>query len=299
MRPRRASMRLMRVERRPVPGALCHRPSRRKHRAMPDLLLELFSEEIPARMQRRAAEDLRRLVTDALVERGFVYEGAKRLRDAAPSGAATSSACRPSAPRRARGAQGPARRRARSGASKASCKSGGPDSLAEAKIEHDPKKGEFYVAVDREARPRRRRSARRDRARHRRAPSRGRSPCAGARPRRSRARCAGCARCTPSSAPSGRRRRSRRSCRFAVDGIAAGDMTRGHRFMAPAPIQRAPLRRLRGGARAAPRSCSMPTAARISSCPMPEPRLRAAASIWSRTRRCSRRSPASSNGRWC
>src|SRR5829696_6106962 len=45
--------------------------------SMPDLLLELFSEEIPARMQRRAAEDLKRLVTDALVERGFVYEGAQ------------------------------------------------------------------------------------------------------------------------------------------------------------------------------------------------------------------------------
>ena len=35
--------------------------------AMPDLLLELFSEEIPARMQARAAEDLRKLVTDRLV----------------------------------------------------------------------------------------------------------------------------------------------------------------------------------------------------------------------------------------
>ena len=44
---------------------------------MPDLLLELFSEEIPARMQRRAAEDLRKLVTAALVERGCLYEGAK------------------------------------------------------------------------------------------------------------------------------------------------------------------------------------------------------------------------------
>ena len=43
---------------------------------MPDLLLELFSEEIPARMQRKAAEDLKKLVTDALVERGLVYEGA-------------------------------------------------------------------------------------------------------------------------------------------------------------------------------------------------------------------------------
>jgi glycyl-tRNA synthetase beta chain len=43
---------------------------------MPDLLLELFSEEIPARMQPRAAADLRRLVTDGLVERGLTYEGA-------------------------------------------------------------------------------------------------------------------------------------------------------------------------------------------------------------------------------
>ena len=44
---------------------------------MPDLLLELFSEEIPARMQARAAEDLRKLVTDRLVGAGLVYEGAK------------------------------------------------------------------------------------------------------------------------------------------------------------------------------------------------------------------------------
>ena len=44
---------------------------------MPDLLLELFSEEIPARMQARAAEDLRKAVTDRLVDAGLVYEGAK------------------------------------------------------------------------------------------------------------------------------------------------------------------------------------------------------------------------------
>ncbi|RMD47522.1 MAG: glycine--tRNA ligase subunit beta [Alphaproteobacteria bacterium] len=43
---------------------------------MPDLLLELFSEEIPARMQPRAREDLRRLVTDGLVEAGLTYAGA-------------------------------------------------------------------------------------------------------------------------------------------------------------------------------------------------------------------------------
>ena len=43
---------------------------------MPDLLLELFSEEIPARMQTRAAEDLKRLVTEALVEAGLTYASA-------------------------------------------------------------------------------------------------------------------------------------------------------------------------------------------------------------------------------
>ena len=40
---------------------------------MPDLLLELFSEEIPARMQRQAASDLERLVTGALIERGLKF----------------------------------------------------------------------------------------------------------------------------------------------------------------------------------------------------------------------------------
>ncbi|MFV0245906.1 MAG: glycine--tRNA ligase subunit beta [Qingshengfaniella sp.] len=44
---------------------------------MPDLLIELFSEEIPARMQARAAEDLKKLVTDGLVEAGLTYEGAR------------------------------------------------------------------------------------------------------------------------------------------------------------------------------------------------------------------------------
>ena len=43
---------------------------------MPDLLIELFSEEIPARMQRRAAEDLKSRVTDGLVEAGLTYAGA-------------------------------------------------------------------------------------------------------------------------------------------------------------------------------------------------------------------------------
>ena len=43
---------------------------------MPDLLIELFSEEIPARMQARAAEDLKKRITDGLVEAGITYAGA-------------------------------------------------------------------------------------------------------------------------------------------------------------------------------------------------------------------------------
>ena len=46
---------------------------------MPDLLIELFSEEIPARMQPRAREDLRRLVTEGLVAAGLTYAAAGAL----------------------------------------------------------------------------------------------------------------------------------------------------------------------------------------------------------------------------
>ncbi|MGO9133058.1 MAG: glycine--tRNA ligase subunit beta, partial [Methylovirgula sp.] len=43
---------------------------------MPDFLLELFSEEIPARMQGQASDDLRRLVSEALHAEGLSFEGA-------------------------------------------------------------------------------------------------------------------------------------------------------------------------------------------------------------------------------
>ncbi len=43
---------------------------------MPDLLIELFSEEIPARMQFRAREDMKKLVTDGLVTAGLTYASA-------------------------------------------------------------------------------------------------------------------------------------------------------------------------------------------------------------------------------
>jgi glycyl-tRNA synthetase beta chain len=45
--------------------------------SMPDLLLELFSEEIPARMQAGAARDLERLMVGALTDRGYLFEGIK------------------------------------------------------------------------------------------------------------------------------------------------------------------------------------------------------------------------------
>jgi glycyl-tRNA synthetase beta chain len=44
---------------------------------MPDLLIELFSEEIPARMQGKARDDLKKLMTDGLVEAGLTYAHAE------------------------------------------------------------------------------------------------------------------------------------------------------------------------------------------------------------------------------
>ncbi|MDM7946846.1 MAG: glycine--tRNA ligase subunit beta [Oceanibaculum nanhaiense] len=43
---------------------------------MADLLLEIFSEEIPARMQARASEDMKRLVCDALTAAGLSFDSA-------------------------------------------------------------------------------------------------------------------------------------------------------------------------------------------------------------------------------
>ena len=44
---------------------------------MSDLLIELFSEEIPARMQSQAADNLQRLITNGMAERGLTYAGAQ------------------------------------------------------------------------------------------------------------------------------------------------------------------------------------------------------------------------------
>jgi len=112
---------------------------------MPDLLLELFSEEIPARMQAKAAEDLRRMVTDKLVAEGLIYEGAKAF----------------ATPRRlALTVHGIPARQSDLKEERKGPRVGGPDaaiagflkatglaSLDEARIQHDPKKGDFYIAL--------------------------------------------------------------------------------------------------------------------------------------------------------
>jgi glycyl-tRNA synthetase beta chain len=112
---------------------------------MPDLLLELFSEEIPARMQAKAADDLRRMVTDKLVAEGLVYEGAKAF--ATPRRLALTVHGIP-----ARQADLKEERKGpRVGGPEAAIagflKAAGLSSLDEAQIQRDPKKGDFYVAL--------------------------------------------------------------------------------------------------------------------------------------------------------
>src|SRR6201993_4742887 len=112
---------------------------------MPDLMFELFSEEIPARMQARAADDLRKMVTDRLVDAGLVYEGATAF--ATPRRLALAVQGIPARqPDLKEEKKGP-----RVGAPEAAVqgflKSAGLKSIAEAKIQRDSKKGEFYIAV--------------------------------------------------------------------------------------------------------------------------------------------------------
>ncbi|TYR31913.1 glycine--tRNA ligase subunit beta [Mesorhizobium microcysteis] len=111
---------------------------------MPDLLLELRSEEIPARMQRKAAGDLKKMVTDGLVDAGLTYEAATeywtprrltldirgltaRSKDVHEEIKGPST----SAPEQA--VQGFLRK-------------AGLSSVSEAHVHTDPKKGDFYVA---------------------------------------------------------------------------------------------------------------------------------------------------------
>ncbi|MBB2754263.1 UNVERIFIED_ORG: glycyl-tRNA synthetase beta chain [Rhizobium aethiopicum] len=112
---------------------------------MPNLLLELRSEEIPARMQRKAAGDLKKLVTDALVEAGLSYEGAREYwtprRLALDIHGLTARSADVREERK-----GP-RTDANEKAIEGFLRGAGLSSVSEAQVISDPKKGDFYVAV--------------------------------------------------------------------------------------------------------------------------------------------------------
>ncbi|MFH1344142.1 MAG: glycine--tRNA ligase subunit beta [Pseudomonadota bacterium] len=112
---------------------------------MPDLLLELFSEEIPARMQAKAADDLRRMVTDKLVAEGLVYEGAKAF--ATPRRLALTVHGIPARQSDLKEERKGPRVGGPDAAVQGFLKATGLKSLDEAKIQHDPKKGDFYIAL--------------------------------------------------------------------------------------------------------------------------------------------------------
>jgi glycyl-tRNA synthetase beta chain len=112
---------------------------------MPDLLLELFSEEIPARMQAKAADDLRRMVTDKLVAEGLVYEGAKAF--ATPRRLALTVHGIPARQSDLKEERKGPRVGGPEAAIAGFLKATGLASLDQANIQRDPKKGDFYVAL--------------------------------------------------------------------------------------------------------------------------------------------------------
>jgi glycyl-tRNA synthetase beta chain len=111
---------------------------------MPQFLLELFSEEIPARMQKRGAEDLKKLLMDALTKAGFL-----------PTGIETFSA-----PRRLTAVvEGLPERTADVSEERKGPKVGAPEQalagflrgaglteISQARVVEDAKKGDYYVA---------------------------------------------------------------------------------------------------------------------------------------------------------
>jgi glycyl-tRNA synthetase beta chain len=199
---------------------------------MPDLLLELFSEEIPARMQARAAEDLRKAVTDRLVDAGLVYEGAKTF--VTPRRLALAVHGVPNRQADVREEKKGPRVGAPENAIAGFLKAAGLASISEAKVQPD-KKGDFYVAViEKPGRaaidviaeilsqviktfpwPKSMRWG---------AESKEPGALNWVRPLHSIVATFGPETEEPDIVP------------LAIDGIAVGNETRGHRFMAPAPF---------------------------------------------------------------
>ncbi|RTL90116.1 MAG: glycine--tRNA ligase subunit beta [Hyphomicrobiales bacterium] len=201
---------------------------------MPDLLLELFSEEIPARMQRQAADDLKKLVTNALVDRGLTYEGAAAY--ATPRRLALQVVGLPGRQPDVREERKGPRVGAPEAAIQGFLKSAGLSSLDQAKIEKDKKGAEFYLAIIERAGaatidvlaeilpvivksfpwPKSMRWG---------AASERSDSLRWVRPLHSIVATFGPETETPDIVP------------FEVEGIPSGDVTRGHRFLAPAPFR--------------------------------------------------------------
>jgi glycyl-tRNA synthetase beta chain len=194
---------------------------------MPDLLLELFSEEIPARMQARAADDLKKMVTDRLVAAGLVYEGARafvtpRRLTLTVHGVPVQQ---PDVKEERKGPKVGAPEQAIAGFLRAA----GLASIGEAKVQAD-KKGDFYVAVtEKKGRP-------------------AIDVIADIVPEVVRAfpwpksmrwgagRLAWVRPLHSIVATFGPETEEPEIVRFEIDGIESGNTTRGHRFMAPAPF---------------------------------------------------------------
>jgi glycyl-tRNA synthetase beta chain len=200
---------------------------------MPDLLLELFSEEIPARMQRQAAEDLERLVTNALVERNLLYEGAQAF--VTPRRLALHVVGLPAAQPTSREERKGPRVGAPEAAIQGFLKSAGLARIEDASIAKDPKKGEFYVAViEKPGRSTGEALAEIIPAIVRAFPwpKSMRWGAASVRPDSLRwvrpLRGILCTLGTPHDVSE--------VVEFDIDGLASGDVTWGHRFMAPQPI---------------------------------------------------------------
>src|SRR6266568_8100 len=195
---------------------------------MPDLLLELFSEEIPARMQQKAAADLKRIVTERLVDAGLGYEGARAFVTPRRLALAVEGlpARQPDVHEEKRGPRVGAPEQAIAGF----LKSAGLASIGEARIQKDPKKGDVYVAlIEKPGRAAIEVIAEVLPAVIREFPwpksmrwSSGNLRWV--RPLHSILATFGPQIEAPDIVP------------FAVDGIAAGDVTQGHRFLAPEPF---------------------------------------------------------------
>lgn len=201
---------------------------------MPDLLLELFSEEIPARMQRQAADELRKLVTNALVERGLTYEGAAAY--ATPRRLALQVVGLPGRQPDVREERKGPRVGAPEAAVAGFLKSAGLASLDQARIEKDKKGAEFYLAVIErpgaetiqvlaEILPGIVKSFPWPKSMRWGAASERTDSLRWVRPLHSIVATFGPETETPEIVP------------FEVDGIKSGDVTRGHRFMAPGEIR--------------------------------------------------------------